>query len=416
MPIVVEHVGRLRLYEEPNGSFAVDNTANLDSAFVDVPFVEGSLKMDHDQPMESPAFAMQQIDRKPRSILLPRRGGISFDVRLAALGHSASGQRPQSALGRLLKIVMGGEQRQTPTTIASTSTTTVLNVTSAAGLSVGGAIACATGAGGRFEAREIKTIATNVVTVKHAFSSIPANGSTVYASATYHLGSGQGDVMTSAQLSYKGLSVRDRWNFYGAQATSVDLNLPNGGQPTMSFNFGAANWEQDGDSVAVANATYANTVPLVLKDSEFSVHDASANDYSTIAAAEQTMKLAIAHEPVMTPGGTNNILQWMRSRVVPVITGEFAFAYDQASTGDLWFDIRDVGYTGVECAVNLQIGSGAAGCALLSAPAAQIISAKREPLGGIAGQRIGWEGSTDNTTTDSYGSTLRSSAFRIHLF
>lgn len=427
MPIFPEHIGRLRGYEEPNGSFGVDNTANLDSAFKDLPFVHGSLKFELKRPTESPAFTQQHLDRIPRDVLLPKRATVSFDMRLAALGNASAGQRPQSPLGLLLKIAMGSETRQTPTTVASAPSTTGFTATSAAGITKGCAIAVPTGAGGRLEAREVAQVSGNVVTLKHALSAAPSVGAVVYTSATYGMSFGTGEMVTSLQLSWKAFNGNgtDRWNFYGGQVSGVSLSLGPGQQPTVSFTWEFADWGYDDAAGDVAAATYSDTLPLVVADSELLVCLGGTTSITgrMVPATEIEFTPQIAYEPHIAPGGVNNIVQWVRVPSHPMIAGSFAYPFDYAETAVTWWTARDGGYTGSEYGVFYQIGSSAAlaasggGCVLLSAPSAQVVDVQRVPLGGIAGQRIAWKGSTDTRITSPSSFTPNHhSAFRIHLF
>ena len=109
---------------------------------------------------------------------MPRRASMSCQLNLRGLTARGSGALTSANMvpaGRsFFEIAMGGATYGTGTTIATTSTITVLNLTSASGFAEGGALVCATGPGGSLECREIKTIATNVVTLKLALSSIPA--------------------------------------------------------------------------------------------------------------------------------------------------------------------------------------------------------------------------------------------------
>lgn len=416
MTTVVEHVKRARLYEEPNGSFAVDHTGTLGD-FKEVPFVEGSLRLTLSKPTQSPMHLQQHIDGYPKEVFLPKEAKLDFAINIEGLTTRPTGAAAQGGLGRLLKIILGTETLQTGTTINdAAATTTSFVVTSAAGLIKGGAIGLATGAGGALEIREIKNISTNTVTLKHALSNAPSNSSTVWAAATYTLGSGDGDTATSAQMIVEGLEQDDRWLLIGGQIESLNMELTPGQIPKMTGTLKFANWLHGGDTSAsligsaLGTSTYTHNHTHVIKDSEFRVLENGTTSISNTLLQVPALSFApnlsyVAHR---TPAGTNTVYQWIRARTAPVISGQFSLTFD----AETWWDRRDAsaGYC-----VALQIGtSSSTGGVLITAPTVQVTDAQRIDLDGIAGQQVSWKGRLDEdittATTDAH-----KSAFRIHI-
>jgi hypothetical protein len=413
----------MRIYNEPNGSFAVDGTGTLGN-YIDVPFVETTASMRLLEPMESPLHAQQHIDGYPIEISMPRRAELSFEIPFSALGL-ATGLRVQSPLGRLLKVAFGGERLGTSTTVASTSTTSVINFTSAAGFLPGDAAGFATGAGGRLEFREISSIATNAVTLKNALSAIPANSSPIYAAATYFLSrnlAGTGE--TSLQVIVEGLDNADRWLLLGGQISSPPkLTLANGSIPKIQFSWQFAEWLDRFSTVAnlsasaLALATYSNSVPIVIKDSQLWRQTAASGVQTATDILAPAYEFApnIAYAAHMAPGATNNIVNWIRQRTAPVISGSFSYPYESSTQ----FSNRSTP-GGYSLGMFLQMGSSPTasfgGGVLLSAPTVQITDVQRVDVDGLACQQLDWKGRPDIATVPSGASDCETSAMRIHLF
>lgn len=420
MTISIQNVGRLRVDVEANGSFCVEGTLGN---FEDVPYIEGSPKVMLEKPYETPRLAQQHPDGYPSKVAMPKRARLDFSTNLrgtTARGSGALTSANTLPAGRhMFTIGMGAATYGTGTTIASTSTTTVLNLTSAAGLSEGGALVCATGAGGALECREIKTIATNVVTLKMALTSIPANGSTVYACATYSLGNLNGSTVTSLQALVEGLDALDRWLLKGGQLSAPPkFNLQPGTIPTVDWSFLFADHAKaDGTettmnpaSSALADQNYSDANIVAVMDSEFSACVHGGTTQVLIHASEINIVPNIAYEPHITPGGVNNIKQWVRSRVDgPAATGDFLLPYESVA----WRALRDA-ETGM--GLFYQVGSSvSAGGFMISVPHAIIDNFQRDIAGGLAAQRVSWFARLDNQT-NANSTALQKSVLRVHFF
>jgi hypothetical protein len=124
---------------------------------------------------------------RQKHVMGAKGGTLNFKLEVKGSGTPAATGTPAIApeADALLTAIMGTVTRGTGTTIASTSTTTVLECTSAAGLSVGMMITVNCGATYGYVSRFVSAIATNSVTVHRAFPAIPANGAAVHASNKY---------------------------------------------------------------------------------------------------------------------------------------------------------------------------------------------------------------------------------------
>lgn len=421
MTIQIDNIRRVRDYEEPNGSFATDASGTM-ASFKDSPFDESSISMTLDEPTESPMHAQQHIDGYPEEVIMPRRATLSRKLYLEAqtTRPSTGVTAGQGSLGRLLKSVMGAETLQVGTTINdAASTFTGFTVASAAGLSKGGAIALATGTGGRIEVREIKNIATNFVTLKHALSAAPANGSPVWAAATYTMSTGDGDVATSIQTAIEGLEQDDRFLLLGGQCPSgITIEAANGARPSATFAHTYASWFYANGTNTVATltgsalgtATYTHNQPLVIKDSELRVLTVGTTSLSATLMPASSFEFtpSIAWKMIPAPGGINNTMQWVRDRSAPIVSGSFTIPYENQT----WFTAKT---NKTDHCITLQVGSSATeGAVMIVAPCCQITDVQLVSVDNIRSVKVSWKGRLDTDVT-SITTDVHRSAFRIHI-
>lgn len=421
MTINIATPKRLRIYEEPNGSFATDHSGTLGD-YLDCPFIEGSWESTLEHPTESPAHSQQHLDGYPLEVLMPKFGKAKFKLGMETTGtRAAAGVTAlQGALGRLLKIGMGTETLGVGTTVASTSTSTVINCTSAAGIAVGSAIGCATGIGGLIEYREVASKSSNAITLKHALSGAPANSSVVYSSATYSLGGTTGSQTTSLQAIIEGYFASARWLYSGGWMDATPtFEFAYGQRPIVGFSWMFANWNLADGSATSANlvgagalgfATYANNSTVVQADSEFRQQTVGT---STIGSLVQASSIAfdpqIKFSTQRSPAGVNTYVQPIRDRNAPVITGNFVVPYEDST----WYTARD---SRTVKALWYQIGmTTALGGILVSAPTVQIKNVQPAIVDGIECQKVEWVGRLDEATSGSTTDLARS-ALRVHLF
>jgi len=419
MTVYVHKVGRVRIINE--STFCTEVS---EGTFEECPVVEDTPKLVMMRPFETPKIMQQHIDGYPSKVPMPRSAtfGCTTVMRGTAVrGTTTHAVGNLTGLPRLMwHCCFGAVNGGTGTTIASTSTTTVLNVTSAAGLSEGGAIVCATGTGGALECREIKTVSSNVVTTKLAFSSIPANGSTVYSCYSFYLGNLDGSSVLSLQTIVEGLDTTDRWLLKGgAIAAPPVFKLAPGTLPTVDWSWQYADHKRaDGSETtmnlnsALADQAYSDIGINAIMDSEFRIFSTASSTLSgtDVHASEINITPNIAYEPHRTPGGTNTIKQWVRTRVDgPAVTGDFVLPYESVA----WRTARD---SETSYAMTYQVGSGTTnGGFMISVPSITVDDIQREAVGGLAGQRVKWYAKLDAFTTTN-SSALQKSAMRVHFF
>lgn len=422
MTLSIQNVGRVRADEEANGAFAAEATLG---SMEDVPVIEGSVKVTMDRPYESPKMLQQHIDGQPSKVAMPRRASLSCSLNMRGTtvrGTSTLTEANVLPAGRhLFKVAMGEVNYGTGTTIASTSTVSVLNVTAAAGLLEGGAVVLATGVGGALECREIKQITGNAVTLKVPLSSAPAIADLVLACVTYSLGNLDGSTVTSLQLLVEGLDALDRWLLKGGQISAPPkFSLQPGTIPTVDWAWQFADHKKadgaetamDPSLTALGDQNYTDSMINAVMESELRVvqHGASTLVDTLVDASDISIEPNIVYEPHTTPGGVNNIKQWVRTRASgPAVTGSFLLPYEST----YWRESRDIEQA---YALSYQIGSSMDGGGfMISVPHVVVDSFDRETVGGIAGQRVTWFARLDTQTNDN-STPLQKSALRVHMF
>jgi len=418
MTVTQHNIGRLRAYEEPNGSFATDHTGTLGD-YIDVPARVGTVTLRLNQDELETGKLQQHIDGRSESELGPKRWTMDMTLNLATFDTRASDgvAATQGALGRLLKIALGGQNLGTGDTVNDASpAVSSFDVTTSARWAAGGCIAAATGSGGELEMREIEGLSGSTLTTKLAFTGAPANSSTLYNTATYYMETGDGDVATAAQFIAEGLESNNRWLLMGGQCTGLSLGLDIGSIPSVTFSWSGVDWDYgDGTDTAadltgaIAFATYSDDSHLILNDSEFHVQTVGT---ATLAAAMHASSISyspnLSWVDQVTPAGTNGVAAKIRTHAPPVCSGSFVLPYEDTTWKDAW-------EAKTKKAVWLQVGmSATGGGCLISCPTTQIVNWDPfEDQNGIASQRVDWVARLDedigSVTTD-----IGLSAFKMH--
>lgn len=417
----VQPIQRLRVYTEPAGSstFAVDHTGTLGD-FTAVPAKEGSLTWDTDREMIDPGQLVQYHWDGREKILGKKKWTLSFTMPLAPTGTAASDgvTAITSALGILLKAVMGGESLGIGTRAVAGWTASAGSVDSGegAGLPAGNAMGWVNSSS-VLEAREVEQRSTDAITSKLAFSAAPANTNTLYASATYYLTS---DPDTSLQFIVEGLEQTDRWLLLGGQG-SFTLSLPIGDEnaiPEITFTFTGANW-LGGDVTAgvltgsdLALSTYTGFSPIAGYAGRLLVQTVGTSTFTgaTVNASAVGVEPQIAFIPVTSPSGVMSILRWRVARPaagIPV-KGSFTTYFEDFSR----FNWRE---NKTDLAFFYQIGTAAGSTVLITIPTAQATKPTRVDANGIASETVMLEGRKDADTVEGSATDLGRSPLRIHL-
>jgi hypothetical protein len=420
MAQVAEQVGLVSVGVEPNGSLGVELTYPDD--FTHVPVVEHQIVTLND-PRESPAILQSRLDQRALRVQMPRNAAYQAVMNMQALAARASGLAVRNVIGQFLRTVMGGEFIGTGTTVNDAgATTTVIILTSAANFREGGIAVFVDATTGEREARVIKTVSSNTITLKHALSSAPDNGATVYAGITYYLDNMDGSTVLALQMVMQGLGGDDRWLCKAGQCLSgFSMDLANGAIPRITFPVTFADWAPaDGNDTtmdlfgdALADGAFSSTGIQAIKDSQFRLETGGGSTPAIVPAIAYSFVPNISYAQHKFPGGNNNVYGYVRTRSADAtMSGDFLIPYEGYDDHDLdeWYEDGNVEYD-----IQLQIGSGSAGGILIDVPHAIVHDVKREDAGGIAGRRVSWYAREDSRTTAN-STNIQKSAFRIHMF
>jgi hypothetical protein len=412
MSIEIQNVQRLRAYVEPDGSLGVDHSGTMGD-FIDIPAIEGTITPLTDEE----SLPTNTVKQSKDDYSIEARGKLtcklSFDMFLAGTGvaANASTSAVQGPLGLLLKTVMGGESLAMGSAVATDTSATVIDVTATQGSRFSAGTAIAIPFSGAMQARELKTVATDTLTTKIAFTGTPAVAAVVYRAATYYLTE---NPLTSLQFVLEGAGASDRWSMRGMQCTSIRFNVVPGQLPTVSFEFTGTAWSNLGaGTLAVGSVT--NSVPFAVQDSQLLVQTVGTSTYSGAEVHASAIELTpnIAYVPATSPGGSETVYRWVRTRNAPTISGSFTTFFEDLA----WYTARDNRTTkNVALQIGNAVPSSTLGTVLVTAPRVQILNVQRVADGvGIAGQQVSWKGMIDSDATDQT-TELRKSAFRIHLW
>lgn len=408
MTIDQSKLGRIRLAPEVSWGTEVSI-----GSFLEFPWREDDgATITVERPLESPMRAQQSLDGQSVSVLMAKRVTIEFTTNLCTFDTKALSTVAATShwLVKLLQGAGFGALLSTGTTVSGTSSTVnVVNFTSASTYRAGGAYAVKNATTGLFEAREIKSIATNAVTPKFAHSAAPVTaGWDIMGCASVFLDGRPGIEPTYLQFAAEGASPYDRWLVKGCVLDSLTIDSLGPNQiPRLKWKFKGRLWNHPNGTDTTMNligavlgrATYINAVTLVTKDSELRFGTVGT---TTIAPALHAAKIEIANNlqfaELPTPGGTETIFGYRRTR-----------ADGPSFTATLSVPLEDLTYFAMRDArsshrVAYQIGTAASvgGC-LFSLRTLQMMDTKRDdqPVGGVQYQTFPLAARDDEETTKS---------------
>lgn len=409
--MAVQHALRsLAFYEEPNGSFAVDNYSSAGS-FLAVPAM-GVPTWSPDMPLLDPQTLQQYIGGHVLQVHGPRSATLTVNVPLARHGILADTTTPsvdadQSCLIRMLKSGLGGYDGDNQgSTSAAGSTASVINVQAGHGsrFFAGGALAWENPTG-QLEMREIESISTDAITLKHALSAGPANTDPIYNATTLYINEA---TPTSGQFRAIGKDADDAWSIRGCQLSSIGLTTAMGQIPVVALTYTCAEWVNMG-SGSLAGVTYANHIPISFNSGEFLYQTVGTVTRNILGIREITWQPAVSWTPVRSPSGTNTIASFEMAHASPMMQGSFSPYYADQTHHDAW-----VNRTKKHLA--LSIVDADDGGWLLTAPTTQLgpVTAPQDAEG-LSAQIVPFRCLLDEDTGAQTTALLRS-PFRWHSF
>lgn len=420
MSVEVQNVQRLRVLSE--SSFASDGTGSLGS-YTEVPAIEGTISAQVMIDSIDDGSLVQHLYGYREETLGKRSATLAFTMALAPTGTAAvTGQSAVTGpLGTILKAVMGSETKAAGSTSSTGSTGTVVNVQAGHGSRwvVGGAMGWVNSSG-VLECREVESIATDAVTLKHAFSGSPANTDPLYNAATYAFAQ---DPTESLQFILSGAESDDRWLFLGGQCTGMTLafDVTGAAMPKVTFSFMFADWKTSAETSgsitgSIGTSTYTNFSPIVGFAGDCRVYTVAASTFSTstrVHCSAIAFNPKVSFVPVTSPSGTNTIQRWRRARQIPPVEGSWTEIFQDLTRWTARSSRTDYNVT-------YQMGTAAGSTVYITAPRVQVVNPQRVPdAQQLAGQTVTWKGRTDGDTFISAApatTDVGTSPFRIHLF
>ena len=403
---------RLRVFEEPNGSYGVDDTANVATDFVDVPFTDGSLKWKTDQELFDPKIGSVLLEYQDKKVLGRAFPSLSFEMPLHSHGIALDGvnaipTKATWALLRILTAVFGASTAPTnggARAVVAGSTTSTINVTAGRGtdFSPGQAVGVrVTGAAaGTIETREVLSVTANTITVTEQFSAAPVTGGTVYGAVSVYT---IDDPLTSLQFVMEGLEADDKLAFFGMQG-SPKFTIPTTGDiPKMSLDLKGCRWARLA-SGAVAPASFANLslFGTVFNEVHWTTISGSTVARNVIDQSAQRYEPAIQYEAVRgSASANNNVIRMKRKQVRPPLKGGFTSLFQDST----WETERA---SATSKRLDMQLGntpgtSGAGGAIMIcqrQMQASDVQPATHES--GIGGLQVSAEGRIPDSGTSAF--------------
>lgn len=412
-PDALNYVG---VYEEPAGSYQVDNS-DTPGDFLAFPYEEGTLQFSGMEQVLHPAPGKVRKDGDVEGVIGPRSCTGTLTATLHSHGTDCDGQadpptKSTWALLRVLQTIMGGvlldggtsETSSSQTTVQSSTTTTVtVDAGHGSRFAAGGVIACKTGAfSDALEAREIKSVSSDTITVKEAFSASPVASSPVRGGVTVYLTE---DPDSSLQVLIEGLEGSDGAVYRGMQG-GFSLTLPVGGLGQIAFALAGAGWSNMDVDGGATNPVYGVYQPIALDPLTLSVPVMGSTTRNVVEESELTVEPGITYAPQRSGAAAETIARMVRRESRPVIQGSFVCPLEDRT----WWIAKEAR---TKHAIFAQCGATEGQIMLISIPTVQIVDVQRAPSGeGIRGQRVTFRGRHDE---DIAGSTeVGYSALRIH--
>lgn len=424
-------LGRLRVRQE--SSYGTDMSGSLGS-WDDVPANMDSIEVERLEEIVQPGHLIQRLDQRDLGVPMPREAKVGFSTNLETVTTvGGSGTAPaQHWLGVMLECGFGGKRISTGTTIATTSTSSSLNVTSASTYRAGGAVAMVN-ASGLLEIREIKSISSNNIVLKMAFSFTPANAAVVYGVATYFLHNNPlGADPTYLQLALEGYNPKDRWIFPGGALSSFGFSgLEPKGIPRIKWGWQHPTWlPADGSSTAanlrsaaLAQVAYTHTNLSTVRAADYRLRTLSGSTIpSFLNAPKVEITPNVEYEALETPGGGSGLAAntncFGYRRVEQYEKSAVDVSLDVHWENDTTLDDYHANATPLGLLCQIGVSQSKGGC-LISVPRLQISKPPGEILlGGVRGKSLTLYALHDTEATSAGASTdddaLAQAAFRMH--
>ena len=414
MTYEVNALRSVRVYVEPAGSYAVDNSSTPGD-FLDVPITEGFAMGAPAREMLDPMLAQVRLDGRAERVAGKRSAALQLQMLLASHGVDMVGNESQPgastwALRRILGAVMGGVAltgtEAGATTVQAGTTATVVNVSTGHGdrWTPNSPIGCIVN--GALEVREVLSVSTDAVSVKEAFSATPTTGQSVRGGVTFYPVE---DPDTSLQIIAQGRETADNFLYRGLQG-SMQIEAKPGQLAKLTLDLKGAAATKLSDHSGINVPSVANWSPVAVVASALTVPTVGSTTRTPVYASDFALTLGFAYEPITAYGGTETILRMRRQRPRDGVLARATFTvpYEDST----WITARD---DREDRALFLQIGNAGGSCIYLALPTVQVVDVQRAASATqISGQTVTVESRLDASAAADT-TERRYAAFRLHM-
>lgn len=309
-----------------------------------------------------------------------READIKFTMEGRGFGLSPAGAGSAVAAGDgenglLLKSVFGTQVKDTGSVCAAGTTASAIEVASTALFTVGGFVGFVDPATSLFHARQVRSKDANTLTLDRALPFIPAEGATVYASASYsHAISGHQHLFFDAE-GYDATPAKGwRRSLFGCLGDVALKNLSANGKLALEFSFRALDWDDANQGSNQTAPTYPSNLPAAggfIRQTRLHVGAAQ------LVVAEFGYELGNEIQGKPSTAAKNGVASWVVTGAKQSMT--FKVAVEDAHAASIYID--SVG-SNLDVLVELTQG-GPGNSFALAAPVAQIVEVKPSTANGL---------------------------------
>lgn len=354
-------IARYRVFEEPNGSFALDATGSLGS-FLDLRSMES--------PFGAPRVSLPdqrvrayRVDQ-PKDQFGFRSATWDWSGHLVSHGtalNAAASAPSIDGLGTVLKAMFGGRAIAAGSTVAASPspTSTGLSVATGHGSRMpAGRIVWVADSSGRYHPAKVKTQSSDALTFACALSFTPAAGAVVLNSETFYE---TDKPNTSLQFVAEGENRNGNVFVLMGCHGSLQFNLQLGQLAMVSAQWQVARWLRSAESAGTpASGSLSHSLPAVapVPISASSIVFCPSGATTRAAPSIESFALNVNHtyQAIASMNGVDGVAE--RVRVASEITATITLPVSDSSP-DEYITARDAGTT-YQLLLNLNDQTGGA--------------------------------------------------------
>jgi hypothetical protein len=337
-------LGRLRVYVEPAGSYAVDHAGTIgdfaDLRFTQAELVPGVAVL----PDES---VVQRVHQRRLAQFGFKNVAVNFAAPLCSTGvaYDSAASPAKDSTSKVIEALIGGYAAAAGSAVASGASATGVSVTAAQGARFPAgylaAIESGSGTGRIGSIVKIKTRSTDALVFASAAHGTPAVGAKVYNAQQLYPASILPSVATSLQMIREGEDRDLIWNAMGLQG-ALTLEWPIGGFATYGAQLAGAKWLHDDDigtpqgGAALAVQTLDGSSPIPITDGSIVLSPISGTLRTLPTIMEMTITTGYTWQPVPSYNGVEGTAQMALVRGAQPVVSMLVLADDES-----WTDVRE---------------------------------------------------------------------------